>query len=69
MVVLAANFKISSDSHPKTFSLPAGVGLPKPCIYKWAQVDKLNVLTTIFSIMWCTIRLVGLEMNRKHRKG
>lgn len=69
MIILAANFKISSGSLPQTLSLPAGVDLPKPCVYKWAQVGKLNILTTIFSIMWCTIRLVDLEMNQKHRKG
>lgn len=66
MIILAANLKISSDSLSKTFSLPAGVGLLKPCVCKWTQADKLNVLTTIFSIMWYT--MVGLEMNQKHRK-
>lgn len=32
-------------------------------------MGKLNILTTIFSIMWYTIRLVDLEINQKHRRG
>lgn len=32
-------------------------------------MGKLNILTTIFSIIWYTIRLVDLEINQKHRRG